>query len=110
MVCSARRSAWLTKSDGPLTLTCSCSTSAKSRSSRRAAFCAAFCMTVICGERRRAIYDFLGSPLPPGEGEERGRSGLRPLHVAGVLRADHDAFAGFDERRHGGLHAVAELG
>ena len=41
-VCSARMSAWDTKSDGPLTETWSCSTSLKSRSRRLDAFCAAF--------------------------------------------------------------------
>ena len=44
-------------------LTWSCSTSLKSRSSRFDAFCAAFCMTVMCGERRRATR-LLPRPQP----------------------------------------------
>src|ERR1700691_4810175 len=86
-------SACETKSDGPLMLTCSCSTSAKSRSRRLAAFCAALAITVMCGERRWAM-----------------RSALGALHVAAVFGADHDSLAGLDEGGDHGLYAVGQFG
>src|SRR6185312_3938720 len=91
-------SACETKSDGPLTLTCSCSTSLKSRSRRFAAFWAAFAITVMWGERRRAMQSLSSRA-----------SALGPLHVAAVLGAHHDLLAGLDERRHRGFHAVGQL-
>jgi hypothetical protein len=62
--CSARLSAIETKSAGPLRLTCSCSTSPKSRRMRGAALRAARCMTVM-----RPEWDTIDfSPLPAGRG------------------------------------------
>src|SRR5579863_9828551 len=97
-------SAWETKSDGPFTETCNCSTSLKSRNSRFEARCAALAITVRCADSLSATWL---SPSPHGRGAGGGlpqgwgtSSPLGALHVAAVLRLHHDALAGLDERRH----------
>src|SRR5690348_6032371 len=127
IVCSARLSAIETKSAGPLRLTCSCSTSPKSRLKRGAALRAARVMTVIrpewatiyplprAGEggaaKRRRVRVCLGegkdphpSPLPiAGEG-----ASIRPPHIFPVVHIDDDLRPRGDVRRDEHLHAIVE--
>src|SRR5688572_8086723 len=124
-VCSARSSAMLTKSAGPLRLTWSCSTSPKSRRSRGAALRAARVMTVMRPEwltksrlqfpgRRRG-----GSGVGLSEGKAQAhpltplpRAGetqsFRPADVGLLVDVDDDPGSGGNVRRHHDAHAIVE--
>src|SRR5487761_686316 len=92
---SAFRSAVETKSPGPLTETCNCSTSPKARNNPRAAFSAAFAMTATTAERTiMPIYPVC--------------SILGSLDIAAVGGRDDDARAGLDMRRDQDAAAVFE--
>src|ERR1700730_5384222 len=98
---SALRSAAETNSPGPLTETCNCSTSPKSRSSARAALSAAFPMTFKVGDRvAMAKSPRVSRPCP---------SVLGSLDVASVGSADDDACARADMRRDHHPAPVLEL-
>src|SRR5215469_8847740 len=92
MIRSALRSAVETNSPGPLIETCNCSTSPKSRTSPRAAFSAAFPMTLRIGER--TVMTELSR-----ERATACRSVLGALDVTAVGGADDDACPRADMRR-----------
>src|SRR5579884_2329839 len=98
IVCSARLSAMETKSAGPLRLTCSCSTSPKSRRRRGAALRAARCITVIRPEWATT------SPLP----QARERALVRPPHILAIIHVNDDLRPRCDVRRNEYLHAVVQ--
>src|SRR5215472_42104 len=95
---SALRSAVETNSPGPLTETCSCSISPKSRIKPRAAFNAAFAMTFKIAER-------MTTAVAPGS----VRSVLGPLEIAAVGSANDDAGPRLDVRRDHHAAPVFEL-
>src|SRR6266851_2968307 len=132
---SALMSAWLTKSPGPFSETCSCSTSPKSRLRFLAAAKAARIITVMVAERtaserrsggpERSRPGAMGARPTRATGLVRslvrslGRrsvgtatvlSILRAFHVAAVLGVDHQPRAHADMRRHHHAHAALDDG
>src|SRR6267154_2449146 len=128
---SALMSAWLTKSPGPFSETCSCSTSPKSRFRFLAAAKAARIITVMVAERtardRRSGGPARSRPGAMGARPTRAtglvrslgrrsvgtatmRSVLRAFHVAAVLGVDHQPRADADMRRHHHAHAALDDG
>src|SRR3954464_5971684 len=109
-------SARLTKSPGPFSETCSCSTSPKSRFSDLAAAKAARIITVMVAERAASDLRSGGPersrPISRGPRPTRAtgrleggraiglRSVLGAFHVAAVFRVDHQPGADGDVRRH----------
>src|SRR5688572_10242987 len=93
IVCSARLSAMETKSAGPLRLTCSCSTSPKSRRSRGAALRTARSMTVIRPEWATKIVYSVGA-----------------ANIFATVSVHDDAGSARDVGRHHDANAIVENG
>src|ERR671912_913760 len=120
---SALMSAWLTKSPGPFSEICRCSTSPKSRFRNFAAAKAARIITVMVAERgaseRRSGGPERSRPGAIGARPTRatGWSGVRAIksilgafHVAAILGVDHQPGADGDVRRHHHADAAFDHG